>query len=99
MTPARRPRNTRIDWRGTSCKNVRLTPYLDEGVEEATPSGPERACDSHNARGSRMMNLFLLLVVASSASAGAAEPPRRLSPPAASLEAETCSGPLSGAGR
>ena len=30
---------------------------LDVGVEEATPSGPERACDGHNARGSQMMNL------------------------------------------
>ena len=30
---------------------------LDVGVEEATPSGPERACDGHNARGSRTMNL------------------------------------------
>ena len=33
------------------------TQTLDEGMEEATPSGSERACDSRNARGSRMMNL------------------------------------------
>ena len=30
---------------------------VDKGVEEATPSGSERACDSHNARVSRRMNV------------------------------------------
>ena len=42
MPPMRSPTMT------TSEMTLPKTPApLDEGVEEATPSGPERACDSH----------------------------------------------------